>query len=90
MICLEGDDHEAFVKIRESTDKSYSKIDGQQIIPQPVAVEILNTIPRQLHPYPSLGVSLLWRRGLAYLGMPEGRKLFTCPRDVQGCFTYGS
>ena len=70
--------HEAFVNIRERADKSYSKIDGQKIIPRPVALEILNAgaVPRQLHPYPSMGVSLLWRRGLAYLGMPRGRAIY--------------
>ncbi len=68
--------YEAFVKIRERGDNSYSKINGQQIIPQPVAIEILNTSPRRLRPYPSLNVSLLWRRGLASLGMPETRATY--------------
>ena len=69
-------DDEAFVNIRESGDKSYSKVNGQQIIPRSVTKGILDTIPRRLRPYTSLGVSLLWRRGLAYLGMPEGRAIY--------------
>ena len=73
---LGHNNYEAFVNIRESGDKSYYKINSQQIIPGPVATEILRVIPRRIHPYTSLNMSLLWQRGLAYLGVPEGRVIY--------------